>query len=84
MVPQTEFLFTEASLTPNSLFPVSQSSFQTTVFDQLTLQWVVETGRPMLEATTTVTAEASSMLKPLQGNKNNTHVSLLDVSEHAC
>lgn len=33
-----------------------------------TLQWVVETGRPMLEATTTVRAEASSMLKPLQEN----------------
>lgn len=31
-----------------------------------TLQWVVETGSPMLEATTTVRAEASSMLKPLE------------------
>jgi hypothetical protein len=44
---------------------------QTTVSkaEQLTLQWVVETGRPMLEATTTVRAEASSMLKPLQGKE---------------
>lgn len=42
---------------------------QTTGFDHLTLQWVVETGRPMFDATTTVTAEASSMLKPLTGNK---------------
>lgn len=54
---------------------MSQSSFQTTGSDQRTLQWVVETGRPMFEATTTVRAEASSMLKPLQGKKNNTHVS---------
>jgi hypothetical protein len=30
-----------------------------------TLQWVVLTGRPILEATTTVKADASSMLKPL-------------------
>lgn len=57
---------------------ISHLSFQTTVFDQLTLQWVVETGRPMLEATTTVKAEASSMLKPLQEKKEKTHV---DVSE---
>lgn len=48
---------------------ISRLSSQTTVFDQLTLQWVVETGRPMLEATTTVKAEASSMLKPLQEEK---------------
>lgn len=59
--------------------PSSLVSSQTTVFDQLTLQWVVETGRPMLEATTTVKAEASSMLKPLQEEKEKTHV---DVSEH--
>lgn len=57
---------------------ISRLSSQTTVFDQLTLQWVVETGRPMLEATTTVKAEASSMLKPLQEEKEKTHV---DVSE---
>lgn len=44
---------------------MSQSCSQTTVFGRLTLQWVVETGRPMLEATTTVRAEASSILKPL-------------------
>lgn len=54
--------------------PASHLSSQTTGFDQLTLQWVVETGRPMLEATTTVKAEASSMLKPLQEEKKNTHV----------
>ena len=39
---------------------------------QLTLQWVVETGSPMLEATTTVRAEASSMLKPLRGEEAQT------------
>lgn len=44
------------------------------VWDLLTLQWVVETGRPMLEATTTVRAEASSMLKPLQENKKDMNV----------
>lgn len=49
-----------------------QSASLTAVFDQLTLQWVVETGKPMLDATTTVTAEASSMLKPLQGKKKKT------------
>ena len=32
----------------------------------VTLQWVVLTGRPMLEATTTVRAEANSMLNPLK------------------
>lgn len=32
----------------------------------LTLQWVVLTGRPILDATTTVIAEASSMLNPLK------------------
>lgn len=49
--------------------PMSQSPPQTAVFDRPTLQWVVETGRPMFEATTTVRAEANSMLKPLQGNE---------------
>lgn len=39
------------------------------VWGHLTLQWVVEMGRPMLEATMTVRAEASSMLKPLQERK---------------
>lgn len=34
--------------------------------DSFTLQWVVETGKPMFEAMTTVTAEASSMLNPLK------------------
>lgn len=52
------------------LFPRVSAS-PTTVFAQLTLQWVVETGRPMLEATTTVRAEASSMLKPLQGKNTS-------------
>lgn len=80
-IDQAGFLF--ASLSVNSFFPCVSSSSQTTVFAQLTLQWVVETGRPMLEATTTVRAEASSMLKPLQGNKHNTYVSQVDGSEHA-
>lgn len=34
-----------------------------------TLQWVVLMGRPTLEAITTVRADASSMLKPLQRHK---------------
>lgn len=45
-----------------------QQTVSSRVWDHLTLQCVVETGRPMLEATTTVRAEASSMLKPLQEN----------------
>lgn len=40
-------------------------SHKVSVTSDLTLQWVVLTGSPMLDATTTVTAEASSMLKPL-------------------
>lgn len=35
----------------------------------ITLQWVVLTGRPILDATTTVSAEASSMLNPLNWKK---------------
>lgn len=35
-------------------------------FSFITLQWVVLTGRPILDATTTVIAEASSMLNPLE------------------
>lgn len=49
--------------------------------DFITLQWVVETGRPMLEATTTVKAEASSMLKPLQGGDK---VTCLSVKTEQC
>lgn len=49
------------------------------VWEHLTLQWVVETGRPMLEATTTVRAEASSMLKPLQEKKKEG----MNVCKHA-
>lgn len=37
----------------------------------ITLQWVVLTGRPMLDATTTVSAEASSMLNPLDWKKKH-------------
>lgn len=45
-----------------------------------TLQWVVETGSPMLEATTTVRAEASSMLKPLgKKGREDTGVSVTHV-----
>lgn len=57
-------LLTLDSVILNSL-PMSQSNSQTAEFDWPTLQWVVDTGRPMLEATTTVRAEANSMLKPL-------------------
>lgn len=40
------------------------------------------TGRPILDATTTVIAEASSMLKPLNSKKKNIHVlSLLCISD---
>lgn len=63
---------TEATPTHTHLFTLS--THQTRVFDQLTLQCVVETGRPMFEATTTVRAEASSMLKPLQWKKENMYV----------
>lgn len=49
---------------------------------RLTLQWVVETGRPMLEATTTVRAEASSMLKPLQ-EKERKKKRGMNVCKHA-
>lgn len=38
----------------------------------------------MFEATTTVTAEASSMLKPLQKNKNKSGVSQVDQCAYDC
>lgn len=50
----------------------------------ITLQWVVLTGRPILDATTTVTAEASSMLNPLREKTMSVRVDFNANQDFSC